>query len=206
LPVKDRTVLEIGCGPGGNLVHLAQAQPARLVGCDISSGMVELARQHTQDLPHVEIMHVDGTTLPFADRSFDLTYTVTVLQHNHDEMLAQLLHEICRVTGKQLYLFEDTARVKRAGFSCVLRPVSEYATLCAAHGFERVSSEPIGLFMSYGVSRVLRALLSRGRQEGMPPSRLHMWLEKALLPVTSKLDRIVPRRRGLTGMVFRRTS
>jgi SAM-dependent methyltransferase len=35
LPVRDLNVLEVGCGPGGNLRVLARSKPARLVGADI---------------------------------------------------------------------------------------------------------------------------------------------------------------------------
>ena len=98
LDVDGKTVLEVGSGPGGNLKHLLEHRhAAKLMGVDLAQPMVDLARTHLP--PSVEITKVDGTSLPFADQSIDLTYTVTVLQHNTSEpMLRSLVNEICRVT------------------------------------------------------------------------------------------------------------
>ena len=45
LPIANRKCLEVGCGPGGNLLVLRRLEPARLVGVDISGDMVDLARE-----------------------------------------------------------------------------------------------------------------------------------------------------------------
>jgi SAM-dependent methyltransferase len=204
VPVQGKAVLEVGCGQGGNLARIAQSHPRKLVGCDISEAMVELARKNTSDLGGVEIVHVDGTTLPFSDRSFDVTYTSTVLQHNHDSMLTKLLSEICRVTDDQLYLFEDTGRFKKERYSFVLRPVNEYVALCAANGFELCGIEPLGLYVSESASRILRVVFSRNRKEGQPVTNTHFIIEEAALAITRTLDKVVSQRRGLTKTVFQR--
>ena len=107
LDVDGKTVLEVGCGPGGNLKHLLEHRhAAKLRGVDLAQPMVDLARTHLP--PSVEITKVDGSSLPFADQSLDLTYTVTVLQHNTSEpMLRGLANEICRVTKSTVVLMED---------------------------------------------------------------------------------------------------
>jgi ubiquinone/menaquinone biosynthesis C-methylase UbiE len=204
ISVKEKVVLEVGSGQGGNLVELAKAQPAKLVGCDVSEAMIEIARYNTCNFEKVDLVQVDGTTLPFQDRSFDITFTSTVLQHNLDSTVTKLLAEICRVTDDRLYLFEDTGRSKRQSFSFVLRPVSEYTELCAAHGFELIETEPLGLYLSESTYRILRVFFRRNHKEGIPISKIHLFLEKAALPFTSVFDKIVMQRRGLTKMVFRR--
>lgn len=40
----NKKVLEIGCGPGGNLLEIHSHKPNKLVGVDISNQMVELAK------------------------------------------------------------------------------------------------------------------------------------------------------------------
>jgi 2-polyprenyl-3-methyl-5-hydroxy-6-metoxy-1,4-benzoquinol methylase len=45
-PVRDRTVLDIGCGPGHYTVELARRGAARVLGIDFADGMLEIAR-HT---------------------------------------------------------------------------------------------------------------------------------------------------------------
>jgi SAM-dependent methyltransferase len=203
MPVEGKRVLEIGCGAAANLIELARAAPEQLVGCDISREMVDLARAATRGLHGVEIVELREDGLPFPPRSFDIAFTVTVLHHNHDTMLPELIAEACRVTGERLYLFEDTAPRKRARYSYVLRPVREYEALCQQHGLRLVESRPLGLYSSWLVSAVLRATLNPLRRaEGEPVGRLHRVLEQMLLPATAALDRVIPQRRGLTKMEF----
>src|SRR4029077_14510704 len=123
MPVHAQRVLEVGCGPGGNLRRIAQAQPRKVAGCDVAPAMVDLARRAMRDLPEVEVVEVNGRTLPFVDRIFDFVFTVTVLQHNSDSMLAEVRQEICGVAATRVYLFEDTGARKQAGYSFFLRPV-----------------------------------------------------------------------------------
>jgi 2-polyprenyl-3-methyl-5-hydroxy-6-metoxy-1,4-benzoquinol methylase len=44
VPVVGKSVLDVGCGAGGPLSAMAQRRPRRLVGCDLTPEMVELAR------------------------------------------------------------------------------------------------------------------------------------------------------------------
>ena len=46
---KDKTVLEIGSGPGGNLKSLLSLSPRKLTGVDISPEMIELAKSNLPD-------------------------------------------------------------------------------------------------------------------------------------------------------------
>src|SRR5688572_26110273 len=102
---KGKSVLEIGCGPGGNLVEIKKRNPARLAGVDISAQMIELARKKLPS--EVEIIKINGTELPFENKAFDIVFTATVLQHNTDvAMLRKIMDELCRVSAKHVYLFE----------------------------------------------------------------------------------------------------
>jgi SAM-dependent methyltransferase len=204
MPVQGQRLLEVGCGPGGNLRRIAQAEPRHLVGCDVSPAMADLARRTTRDLPGVEIVEVNGKELPFVDRSFDVVFTVTVLQHNSDSMLADLLPEICRVAASRVYLFEDTGNRKRAGYSFFLRPVSEYASVCALSGFRLVKADVLPIHASESAANFIGAALPRNRREGTPKSGAQVLLETAALPLTKVLDHAITPRGGLTRMVFER--
>jgi SAM-dependent methyltransferase len=176
------------------------------VGCDVSEEMIELAQKSTRGLKGVDTVLTNGTSLPFPDRSFDMTFTSTVLQHNHDAMLAKLLPEICRVTADQLYLFEDTGRFKLEGFSSfILRPVNEYATLCASEGFDLIATDPIGLSISNGLHYALHAAFRLlNHQEAASIPKAYNLLERIGLPITKPLDNIVMQHWGLTRMMFQR--
>lgn len=204
VPVADKEVLEVGCGPGGNLSVLQDGRPRRLVGCDLAPAMVELARTQVGD--NVELNVVDGRTLPYPAQGFDIVLTVTVLQHNREDAMTALLSEICRVSRGRVYLFEDVSSRHVSRGSMFFRPVNAYEAVCNASGFRLVAAQPIGVHVSEAAGRFLRrATLSR-RAEGSPSTRRHILAERAALPLLKRLDAAVPQRRGLTMMVFERTA
>jgi len=202
---RDKSVLEVGCGPGGNLEVVHNASPKRLIGCDISWKMIDLATQNLQAiLPSVELVLTDGVTLPLEDESVDITYTVTVLQHNTDEeMLTSLMREICRVTREKAFLFEDTSDKIKAGASWTVRPVSYYQAIMEKHGFKLTEVKYISVFINRLASAVILKVMSpRNRKEGEPIPPMAIICQRACLPPTRLLDRIFTERRGLTKMLF----
>ncbi|HXY86581.1 MAG TPA: class I SAM-dependent methyltransferase [Gaiellaceae bacterium] len=207
IPASGATIVEIGCGPGGNLIELAKAKPLRLVGCDISPGMLELARSNTADAANVECFEIDGARLPFADREFRFAFTATVLQHNLDDAkLDALLGEICRVTDETVYLFEDSAKRRTQRATAVLRPVEDYARVCRANGFDLVEAEVLRVYASERTAGALRRVLNRRPlQAGEEISALNATVERAALPLTRLVDAVGPQPRGLTKMVFARS-
>jgi SAM-dependent methyltransferase len=101
----------------------------------------------------VEPVLYDGVTLPFPDRSFDLTYAVDVLHHCPDPAVS--LRDLLRVTGKWFLLKDHTWRTKlgkyllagldeignrKFGVPCLYKHQRgwEWDAALAAAGFERV--------------------------------------------------------------------
>lgn len=124
--LKPRTVLEVGCGNGINLILLACRFP------DIDFTGVELTRQGHQaacefqkqsELPRAmqeyapleladtgafrRIRFVKGSAadLPFEDGSFDLVTTILALEQM-ERIRDQALREITRVAGRHLFNIE----------------------------------------------------------------------------------------------------
>lgn len=96
--VRDRDVLEVGCGTGLLLERVESlANEAR--GIDISPGMLEQAKQRGLD-----VVQGCATELPFDDESFDVVFSFKVLAHI--EEIEQALAECSRVVrpGGQLFL------------------------------------------------------------------------------------------------------
>jgi SAM-dependent methyltransferase len=211
IPVEGRSVLDVGCGPGGKLRWMTELQPRRVVGCDQSSEMVKLA---TRNAPKAEVVQIDGENLPFADREFDVVTTTTVLQHNPDARRTKLLGEICRVSAKDVLLFEDTSvemspptTVETGAYQNFFgRPVGWYAGVCSCHGFELIETDRLETFVSRKVLVGLWGRLNRSRQnEGEEFSKLHLAIEKRTLPITRRLDRVIKSPNfELTFMHFRR--
>lgn len=69
-PDEGMTVLDLGCGSGVNFQHLRSAvgPTGTVVGIDVSSGMLELARQRVREAgwENVRIVRGDATQLPVA--------------------------------------------------------------------------------------------------------------------------------------------
>jgi SAM-dependent methyltransferase len=206
MDVGGKRVLELGCGPGGNLLDLADRHPEQLIGVDISESMLALARENLAGL-EVTLQKTDGQELPLPDRDVDLAYTVTVLQHNVDPaQLDRVIAELCRVTRDRIVLAEDIGNVTDppAGATYVARPVEAYSTAFRTHGFRLVSVAPLGLRCSRFVRRAVGRLFIRGHSEGEPIGTVARILLKASTPITAVLDRVVPDNADLTVMEFAR--
>lgn len=96
-PAPTDTVLDIGCGVGRLLRALAP-QTASLVGIDVSSEMISLARENLSDLEVT--LHVgDGQGLaPVPDASVDGVISLVVFQHIPDpQVTLGYITEIGRV-------------------------------------------------------------------------------------------------------------
>ena len=76
LPAADAAVLDAGCGTGGLLRRLREAQPGwQLTGLDFSPLACDLARERTR----AEIVQGSIAELPFADASFDAVVSCDVV-------------------------------------------------------------------------------------------------------------------------------
>jgi ubiquinone/menaquinone biosynthesis C-methylase UbiE len=94
LEVKDKKVLEIGCGTGLNTVYLAK-RAEHVTGMDISKKMLEKASQRVEK-KNTEFITADITQpWELSKETFDLIVGNLVLEHV--ENLAHIMHEAFRV-------------------------------------------------------------------------------------------------------------
>jgi SAM-dependent methyltransferase len=206
LPVEDASVLEFGCGPGGNLRALSARRPARLVGADISSEMVKLARLTTT----AEIVQFVGRRLPFKDREFDCAFTHAVLQHNPVEALPGIMDELTRVTRSTLVLIEDTValRERSSGGSYWVRSNQAYIALVTARGFRLCDLTGANVWATDTTWLLMRKMMSiierTDRAEGAAGSALEYRLDGVALKLTRHLDRFFPHVSGKTALRFQR--
>ncbi len=78
---RARRALEIGCGLGRLMRHLA-CWFGEIHGVDVSDEMVRLAREKLAAIPHAHVHVNRGADLAaFADDSFDFVYSYAVFQH-----------------------------------------------------------------------------------------------------------------------------
>jgi SAM-dependent methyltransferase len=111
--------LEMGCGEGGNLHHVAARTAGALrVGVDFSCAKAAFARRATG----CEIAVADAARLPFADQSFDAILIRDLLHHLPDR--ARALAEAHRVLkpGGRLTLVEPNRRAPLVLLQAALVP------------------------------------------------------------------------------------
>lgn len=189
---------------GGNLVEIWKQHPKKLCGADISAEMVNLAKKNA---PHeIEIVKTNGTVLPYADKSFDVVMTATVLQHNTDEeMLNKLIGELCRVSRDSVVIFERIEDTIKGDELCLGRPISYYAQLFHTYGFQLDNSRFINVRVSYYVSGFIRKVFNRrDRKEGEPLTVFSIYLQRLTLPFTKFLDKIFTSDKDVARLVFHR--
>ena len=97
-PQSRARALDFGCGLG-RLTRPLAGHFDECVGVDISEGMVEQARRLNADVPGASfVVNAAGDLRCFDDQSFDLVYSVIVLQHVPDrDAITSYIAEFCRV-------------------------------------------------------------------------------------------------------------
>lgn len=129
-------VLDLGCGSGRLLAHLAQARPdVRIVGVDLAGGMLDAGRAAVRELGldgRVELRRADMTLLPDdLTARVDLVSTTWALHHlPTDDDLRRCLAEIARVraaTGCAMWLF-DFSRLRLDATFAVLMDLAPAAS------------------------------------------------------------------------------
>ncbi len=120
-----RTLLDVGCGTGGLLAAAAQ-RGARPIGVDIALRWLVVARRRFAEAGlDVPLVAADGAMLPFRPGSFDVTVSVSTLEHAEDQrgLLHWCLDSVrpggaCRVVVANRFSLapEPTVRLWGLGF------------------------------------------------------------------------------------------
>ena len=100
------SILDIGCGTGNLTKRLAEVgSPGRIVGVDISEGVLALAREQTRALKTVayEFRQASATCLPFEDEEFDAVVSNMVfhLIPNQEKSYSEALR-VLKTSGKMV--------------------------------------------------------------------------------------------------------
>ncbi len=81
-PKSDESILDAGCGTGGNIL-LLHSKVKRIVGMDYSGGAVERCRRRIQSssIENAEVREGSITQVPLPDSSVDKVLCMSVLQY-----------------------------------------------------------------------------------------------------------------------------
>ena len=97
--LKNKKMLDIGCGWGGHVIAGAQLG-ADCVGCDVDQEVLEVAKLRAKLCgAQAEFFHAEAEKLPFADNEFDYVLSASVLEHVQDVTLS--IKEMIRVLKPQ---------------------------------------------------------------------------------------------------------
>jgi ubiquinone/menaquinone biosynthesis C-methylase UbiE len=121
---KQSPILEVGCGNGLLIEQFYRQGYRDIVGCDISTGMIEQARK---SMPEVRFFVTDAANLAmFPSESFDLVYTHSIFHYfpHDDEYVKRAIRELFRVT-------------KREGSLMILDVLGSYWTQWYREGYEK---------------------------------------------------------------------
>lgn len=109
-PTRLRDVLDLACGPGEWVLHVAQAYPhLQVTGVDISETMIHFAHSISAQQPNAHFQRMDiRTPLAFPDNAFDLVNGRFLFGFLTPAAWSALLEECRRVLrpGGMLSLYE----------------------------------------------------------------------------------------------------
>ena len=133
--LKDRRVLEVGCGQGDGAAFLTKIkEPRQYVGVDLHPAQLAICQRHFGAMaPRLVFVRGDAQVLPLANGMFDVALSVES-SHSYPQF-AQFVAEVHRaLTPGGQFCFADL-RTPVAGTACAtqLRDTFETAGFAVAH-------------------------------------------------------------------------
>jgi SAM-dependent methyltransferase len=129
----DEVVLDFGCG-SGRFSYWIAPKVKKVVGLEITPEMIDLAEKNRTAM-NVEFMLYDGAHFTNPSNSFDLVFSVWVLQYMNRETLKKTLIHLAEALkkGGKLFLIEqasDNPKVGRPGVEDYLQAFKESTFEC----------------------------------------------------------------------------
>lgn len=114
--IKDKTILDIGCGRGDISLYLAK-KAKKVVGIDYSKDAIELANEAKLSYPatiqkKLSFLVMNAKKLKFPDNYFDIIINIDVFEHLYHEELTDSINQMSRVLKKDGILFVHTCTNK----------------------------------------------------------------------------------------------
>lgn len=173
-------VLDVGAGGGdvairlGRFLRRRDAAP-RFVLADLHAGVLDLCRDRIlaaggETARHAAFVRLDGASLPFPDRAFDLALCSATLHHLDDRAASRLLSELDRVS-RLGWVVTDLRRSRATLISVRLLT----STLWRSRPFARADG-PISVRRSFTVPEVRRLLAEAGLETAGLRRRLVRWV------------------------------
>ena len=105
---EPKEILDLATGTGDFAIALSKINPTKIIGMDISEGMLEMGREKMKKLNLTELITMsygDSENLPFEDESFDaLTVGFGVRNYENLELGLSEMLRVLRRDGKVVIL------------------------------------------------------------------------------------------------------
>jgi ubiquinone/menaquinone biosynthesis C-methylase UbiE len=107
--LNPKSLLDLGCGTGNILLKLCQNENIKLYGLDISSKMIDIAKNNLND--KVELKVGDSEFIPWQDNSFELVVCNASFHHYpHPEKVLKEIKRVLKPNGN-LIIGDPTAPI-----------------------------------------------------------------------------------------------
>lgn len=107
--LKDKKVLEIGCGIGQKTKQILQYTD-NIVAIDISQESIEIAKESFKD-SNINFTRMDASKLDFHDKEFDIVITTDSFHEITPEIQDGVLEEMKRVSNTIIFVEPDEISV-----------------------------------------------------------------------------------------------
>jgi ubiquinone/menaquinone biosynthesis C-methylase UbiE len=143
IPLNGKTIVDVGCGTGRHWATLFARSPSRIVGYDVSAGMLEVLQKKYS---RAETYLLSGPTLTgLEDASCDLVLSTLTVAHIPD--LPAALTEWCRVLKPDYHpaaLAKGGQRTFREGDNLIavrnhVYPIRQLLAITGSLGLQEVS-------------------------------------------------------------------
>jgi len=103
LPLKCKSVLDIGCGTG-EFSRLLAKRADRVIAIDLSPNMIEVAKVKSQQYPNIDFQVADVLRWDFPTEQFDAIVSIATVHHLPVENLLPNLKAALKPGGKLVIL------------------------------------------------------------------------------------------------------
>lgn len=143
--VRNKRILDIGCGDGRYVRLMKELGAAQLTGVDVNERMIELAREKSTNDSDITFLVADGTSLPMKNKSVDLVFSNFVI--HYFPSAKEIFTEINRVL-KDKGVFVGTFNITDV-----------------AAGFDHLYNQPMPIRLGQGKDSIVIQNLIKSRQE-----------------------------------------